>query len=254
MTSTWKERGILAVVPARGGSKRIPRKNLQSVAGLSLVGWAAQTCRQLPWLTGALLSTDDEEVAEEGRCHGLAVPFMRPPELATDSAGSREMWQHAWRRGEEHFGRTFECSILLQPTTPLRRARDVERCVAEVMDEGHGGAVTVGRIPGHFVPEKLLRLDQRGCVTLYLDRAGSEPEQTVPEYYWRNGACYAVSRQTLMEEGCIVERDCKAVIVEDLTVSIDDPYELQHCELLARERRDAHPGRDPDRGPDTHQS
>ncbi len=236
MTENWTAAGVVAVIPARGGSKGVHRKNLRQVAGLSLIGWAAQTCGELPWLGGALLSTDDEEMAAEGRRHGLAVPGLRPAEFATDAAGSLEMWQQAWGAAEEHFGRRFECSVLLQPTTPLRYARDVERCVAQVLDEGHEAAVTVGRVPGHFVPEKLLRLDGEGCVETYLDGARTAPRQSYGEYYWRDGACYAVRRRTLMEEGLIIERDCKAVVADEPMINIDDPVELEYCEALAARR------------------
>ena len=92
---TWDGLSVLAIVPARGGSKGVPRKNLREVGGLSLIGWAAKTIADLPWIDQGVLSTDDVEMAEEGRLRGLEVPFLRPDELATDMADSVDMWQHA---------------------------------------------------------------------------------------------------------------------------------------------------------------
>ena len=101
---SYKGNSILAVIPARGGSKGIPRKNLSRLAGTTLVGHAARAAAALEWIDRAVLSTDDDEIAAEGRYSGLEVPFLRPPELAADMAGSIEMWQHAWRASEAFFG------------------------------------------------------------------------------------------------------------------------------------------------------
>ena len=88
---SYKGFNILAVIPARGGSKGIPRKNLCQIAGTSLVGHAVKTARSISWIDQIIVSTDDEEIAEEGRKYGAEVPFMRPPELAGDNVGSADM-------------------------------------------------------------------------------------------------------------------------------------------------------------------
>ena len=88
----------------------------------------------------------------------------------------------------------------------------------------------------HHCFEKLLRLDGEGCVETYLDGARTAPRQSYGEYYWRDGACYAVRRRTLMEEGLIIERDCKAVVADEPMINIDDPVELEYCEALAARR------------------
>lgn len=221
------------MVPARGGSKGIPRKNLATVGGRSLIAHTAATVAELGWLDAAVLSTDDDEIAAEGRACGLDVPFLRPDALATDAAGSVEMWQHAWLQSERHYGRRFDVSILLQPTTPLRSAADVERTAAAVAMDGHRAATTVSRTPGHFVPEKTLVLGDDGCVAFYHEAgAGHSRRQTAPAYYYRNGLCYAVDRRTLVDEGLIVEEDCCGVVVDGFVVNIDEPWELELAEFL----------------------
>src|SRR5687767_8473706 len=149
---------ILAVVPARGGSKGIPRKNLQPVGGISLVGRAAQVIAQLPWVDAALLSTDDDEIAAEALRHGLPAPFRRPSELSGDRANSIDMWCHAWLEAEKHHSQTFDVSILLEPTSPLRTPQDVERTVLAMIEGQRGAAVTVSRTPAHFTPHKTLTI------------------------------------------------------------------------------------------------
>ena len=236
---TYKGTSILAVVPARGGSKGIPRKNLAKVGGTSLIGWAARTVADLPWIDAAVLSTDDEEMAAEGKACGLEVPFMRPDEFATDGASSVGMWQHAWRESERAFGRVFDVSVLLQPTTPLRQPDDVRRCVDAVVEDGHRAATTVSRVPGHFTPEKTLSLDDDGVIEFIMgDRAVHGARQAIPAYHYRNGICYAVTRETLLDHGHIVEDDCVGVEIDRFIVNIDEPFELELAEfMLDKERR-----------------
>ena len=224
---------MLAVVPARGGSKGIPRKNLRKLGSRTLIGWAAKTAAELPWIDKAVISTDDTEIAEEGRRCGLEAPFLRPDELAADSASSAEMWRHAWCESERHYGRQFDISILLQPTTPLRNAADVERTVQAMVDGKRRAAATVSRLPGHYTPEKCLTVDENGIIRFY-QQAGATytARQSIPEYYHRNGACYAVTRKTLVDHGHIVEDDCVAVEIEGYTVNIDDPIELELAEFM----------------------
>src|SRR5262245_25596368 len=130
-------RTVLAVVPARGGSKGIPKKNLREVGGVSLVGRVGDLARSLYWLNACVLSTDDAEIAEEGRRHGLDVPFFRPNDLAGDLAGSHGVWRHAWIAAEAHYGKQFDISILLEPTSPLRRGEDLTATVQVMLDKGY---------------------------------------------------------------------------------------------------------------------
>src|SRR6201989_3026757 len=107
---------VLAVVPARTGSKGIPGKNLCRVGGKSLVALAAEVSLSVGTIDRAVLSTDDEAIAEEGRRAGLAVPFLRPQELATDRARSVDVWRHAWLATEAVDGCQYDLSVLLEPT------------------------------------------------------------------------------------------------------------------------------------------
>lgn len=230
-------RNVLAVVPARGGSKSIPRKNLKHVGGMSLVARAAMVIQSLNWIDAAIISTDDEEIAEEARNHGLEVPFMRPPELSGDTATSVDMWVHAWKSCEQHYGKRFDLSILLEPTSPLRRAEDIELTIRTLLEGGHRAAATVSPTPAHYSPHKTLTVDNDGTIGFYLqDGQAYSLRQAIPQYYHRNGICYAVTRQTLLEDGHILEDDCAAVVIERPIVNIDEAFELELAEwLLSRQ-------------------
>jgi CMP-N,N'-diacetyllegionaminic acid synthase len=230
-------RTVLAVVPARGGSKSIPRKNLKMVGGVSLVGRAAQVAAALPFMDAALISTDDPEIAAEAKAHGLDAPFMRPPELSGDTATSVEMWRHAWLAAEAHYGKRFDLSVLLEPTSPLRRPEDVERTLHALIDAGAPAAATVSPTPAHYAPHKTLKLNEKGEIGFYLEGGARHSlRQGMPAYYHRNGLCYAVTRDHLVDEGCIIDRGAVAVVVERHVVNIDDMFELELAEwLLERE-------------------
>jgi CMP-N-acetylneuraminic acid synthetase len=228
---------ILAVIPARGGSKGIPRKNLRKIAGVSLVGHAIKIAQSLEWIDRIILSTDDEEIAEEGRRFGLEIPFIRPDELATDTATSVTMWQHAWLASEVHFGDRFDISILLEPTSPLRLPEDLTLTVESLLESNCAAAATVSLAPAHFTPHKCLTMNPNGTIGFYLkDGRRFSIRQKIPEYYFRNGLCYAVWRRTLIDRGLIIEEDCKAIIINRPVVNIDEPEELEYAEFLFSKR------------------
>ncbi len=224
---------ILAVIPARGGSKGIPRKNLCQLAGVSLVGHAARVAQSLDWIDRTVLSTDDEEIAEEGQTQGLEVPFRRPPELATDSAVAHDVWKHAWLTSEEHYNDRFDISILLEPTSPLRRPEDITLTVDALLEGDYAAAATVSSAPAHFTPHKCLTIDENGILGFYhQDGRQFSIRQKIPPYYFRNGLCYALKRHTLIKKGVILEENCRAVIITRPVVNIDDQHELEYAEFL----------------------
>jgi CMP-N-acetylneuraminic acid synthetase len=224
-------KNILCVVPARGGSKSIPRKNLATIQGVSLVGHAGKTIGRLTWVDAKVLSTDDADIAVEGNRYGLDTPFLRPEELATDTATSLDMWKHAWLASEEHYGMRFDISLLVEPTSPLRVPEDLERTALCVARDGHPAAVTVSRTPAHFTPQKALIVDDRGNINYYIGSDGLKyhNRQTIPAYYHRNGICYAVSRNYLLIENLILE-GARPVIIDRPVVNIDEKIEIELAE------------------------
>ena len=224
---------MLAVIPARGGSKGIPRKNLAQLAGLSLIGHVAAVVAQLDWLRHAVLSTDDEEIAAEGRKHDLAVPFMRPQELGGDRATAVDTWRHAWLASEQEYGMRFDHSVLLEPTSPLRTVDDVEQAVSLLTERGCSSVVTVSRSPAHFAPERTLQIDDNGYLGPYLaDGLTYTARQMIGDYYYRNGLAYVVTRSSLVDHGTIIGDDTCALPIERPVVNIDEPLDLEWAECL----------------------
>jgi CMP-N,N'-diacetyllegionaminic acid synthase len=230
----WDGRTVLAVVPARGGSKGVPRKNIAEVGGLSLIARTAAVVKALPWVDRALCSTDDPDFAAEARAQGLDAPFLRPPELATDTASAVDVWAHAWLAAEAQHGMRFDLSVYLQPTSPFRTPAHVEATVQALVDGNRAAACTVSRVPGHFTPQKLLLRDEAGTLSHFTaDAVLHKNRQTIPAYWYRNGYCYAALRRTVIERRHIVEEDCIGVPVEGPVVNIDEPFELEIARWLA---------------------
>jgi CMP-N-acetylneuraminic acid synthetase len=212
---------------------------MQLVAGLSLVARAARVARSLDWIDKAIISTDDLEIAEEGRMHGLDVPFIRPPDLAGDEALGIDVWRHAWLAAEDHYGKRFDLSVKLEPTSPLRRPEDVERTVRTVIESEYPAAATVSPTPAHHSPQKTLTVSLKGIIGFYLkDGAKFVLRQSIPQYYHRNGICYAAMRKHVVDQHMIVDRDTVAVIIERPVVNIDERFELELAEwLIERESK-----------------
>ena len=226
---------ILAVVPARGGSKGIPRKNLKEICGKSLIKHAADTCKAIPWLDCSVISTDDEEMAEEARNNKLEVPFMRPDYLGTDDASSLDMWIHAWLTSEKIKSEKFDISILLEPTSPLRTPKDIELCVTKLIKNDYPGVATVSLMPAHYRPQKTLTIKNDGKIGFYLPNDNNYvPRQKIPAYYYRNGICYALTRKKLIEEKTILDESIFAMLIEREVVNIDDPFDMELAEFLLK--------------------
>jgi CMP-N-acetylneuraminic acid synthetase len=234
---TWGEERILAVVPARGGSKAVPRKNLRKLAGLSLIARAARVIGELRWVDHAIISTDDPDMAEEGRRHGLDVPFTRPAALASDSASGPDVLHHAWTECERHYGTRFDHALYLEPTSPLRRASDVEAAFRHLLSGPYQSAATVSRSPGHFTPHKCLLVDDKGLIRFYLPEGrGVHARQQIPTFYYRNGVAYAIRREPFLTKKEVIGDATAAVVIDRPLVNVDDELELEFADwLLQRE-------------------
>lgn len=223
---------VLAVIPARGGSKGIPGKNMKRLGGLTLVGRATRLAVSQSWIDQVIVSTDDPVIAAEVVRQGGDAPFLRPAVLANDTATSDDMWRHAWNAAEDHYGRRFDVSILLEPTSPLRQPDDLTATLAALFDGAHHGAATVSPTPAHYAPQKTLTVND-GRVGFLLDEgARTARRQDVPRLYHRNGLCYALRREPFLGGAPILDDTCAAVIVERPVANIDEPFELELAEWL----------------------
>lgn len=224
-------RCVVAVVPARSGSKGIANKNMRQLAGTSLIGWAGRTLARVSIVDHRVISTDSAEYAAEGKRHGLEAPFLRPPELSGDSAGAVETLQHALAELEAREGRTFDIVLIVEPTSPFRLPSDIESTLRVLVRTGADSVVTVSPLPTKSHPQKVHTVVD-GRLGFY-DEGGRRivARQQLQELYYRNGVCYALTRSCLMEQGTVFGARCYAEITAHPVINIDEPWELEWAEF-----------------------
>lgn len=192
---------VIALIPARGGSKGIPGKNLIPVAGKPLIAHTIACARAVPEISRVLVSTDSAGIADVAKAHGAEVPFLRPPEIAQDDTPMVAVLRHAleWLRGG---GTAVEALVLLQPTSPLRTPRSVTGAIRLFRDRRADSVVSVIPVPHNCTPGSLLEKDASGRVRPAFPEMGQAVRrQDKPVFYARNGPAVLVLRPALVEAG-----------------------------------------------------
>jgi CMP-N,N'-diacetyllegionaminic acid synthase len=226
----------LGVIPARGGSKGLPGKNLRKLGALSLIGQAVASAREAALLGRFIVSTDSLEIAGEAKRHGAEVPFLRPAELATDQAGMLPVLQHAVRWLESSVGVRPDMIVTLQPTSPFRTGVEIDATITKVIDTGSDSAQTLSEASYH--PYFMKTLDGDRTVALFPDGHKYVRRQDAPPVYQPSGAVYVTRYATLMEQGHILGDDNRGVIMGfEPSINIDTEWDFLLAELLLREGR-----------------
>ena len=229
------DRKVLAVVPARGGSKGIPKKNLKKVGGKSLVSLVGEVISKVPQIDRAVISTDDEEIAEEAECYGISAPFRRPEELSGDRISDLEVLVDALHRTEKIDGSVYDVIVMLQPTAPFRKAEQVEECLKILIKDSLDSVWTLTPTDSKSHPLKQLSLNESKLVNYY-DPAGEKiiARQQLEPVYHRNGVAYAFTRDCLLNQKTIMGSRTGTHIIEGLSVNIDTQFDLDFAEYLIK--------------------
>ncbi len=219
---------VIAVIPARGGSKRLPGKNIRQLGDKPLIAWSIEAAKTSKYIDRVIISTDCEDIANIAQRYGGDVPFLRPQELSGDTAGSNGVILHAL----EHIDESFDYVVLLQPTSPLRKAEDID-ILLESFDEKTEGVVSVcpcehsplwaNTLPddmtmGNFFPESII----------------GKRSQDLPDYYRLNGSIYAFKVDSFVENNGIFYSDkVKAYNMPvERSVDIDTIVDFHIAEVL----------------------
>lgn len=223
---------VLAIVPARSGSKGIPDKNMSVVGGCSLIARAATVLKQIPWIDRRILSTDSDRYAAEATRYGLATPFLRPASLSSDTATALDTFVHALEACEKLDGAPYDLVVVTEPTSPLREASDIEATVTALLESDADSAVTVTQIDTKTHPDKVLRIEA-GKLRFYTDQGITvTTRQVLQPLYCRNGLCYAFKRSTLLEKRALITGNTTSVITTRPVANIDEPLDLLWAEFL----------------------
>lgn len=227
---------VLAIIPARGGSKALPGKNLLPLAGQSLVARAAAVARESGVVDRVILSTDSPEIADEGRRAGIEVPFMRPPALAGDDTPMLSVVLHAVEALEAD-GWMATIVLLLQPTSPLRRPAHVRTAVATLRESGADSVVSVVELPRHMSPDYVMRIADGELKPFLPEGERVTRRQDARAAYVRDGTVYAFWRHTLERYGSVYGARCLPLIVPaEESITIDAPADWTMAERLLQRR------------------
>ncbi len=221
---------LLALIPARGGSKGIPRKNIRPFCGKPLLQWSIDVALAAPSVDRVVVSTDDPEIAEVARAGGAEVPFLRPPELASDTAPGIAPVLHALEQLPE-----VSDVLLLQPTSPLRLVADVEAIFALRRHARREAAVSVTPSAKH--PAWMFVLSPQQQLEPLLPSEEAACRQQLPPAYALNGALYLASRSFLERERSFLTADTLGYVMPlERSLDIDSPQDWQWGEFLMQQQ------------------
>jgi CMP-N,N'-diacetyllegionaminic acid synthase len=226
---------VLGVIPARGGSKGLPNKNLALLGGRPLLAYTADAAKASRKLTRTIVSTDDERISACARSLGLDVPFMRPASLAADDAPMLPVLQHAVSSMETS-GFKADIVVLLQPTSPLRLGEHIDAAVDWLQRVRGDSVVSVVEVPHQFNPTSVMRLDE-GLLRPFLDGPTATRRQDKPRLYARNGpAVLAVHARVLAAGSLYGDESWPLLMSPEDSLDIDMPWDLRLAELVLASR------------------
>lgn len=245
MSVSAARKRVVAIIPARGGSKGVPRKNIRPLAGKPLIAYAIETARASRLIDRVIVSTDDAEIAEIARRHGAEVPFMRPAELAQDDSPEWLTWRHAVQMLRAVEGDATGAFVCVSPTSPLRAVEDVEACLRLLLNSDADLVLTVR--PAERNPYfNMVVLDEAGRARVVI-----RPErpifrrQDAPPVYDITTVAYAFRPEFVLRADSELEGETRAVVVPaERALDIDTELDFRFAEFLMS-RSQPRPGTTP---------
>lgn len=227
---------VLSLIPARGGSKSIPRKNIRLFAGHPLIAYSIAAGLASGRISRVIVSTDDEEIAATARQYGAETPFLRPKELAKDDTPDLPVFQHALNWLREHEGYQPEIVVQLRPTSPFRSVRHIDTAVQRLLEQPKADSVRTVCTPFQN-PFKMWRVGEDGYMRPLMQINHPEPynlpRQSLPEVYWQTGYVDAAWADTILSKNSMTgERILPLVIDASEWVDIDSPDDWRRAERL----------------------
>lgn len=224
---------VLGIIPARGGSKSVPKKNIRLLAGKPLIAYTIETAQKCKMLDRTVVSTDDAEIADVAKEYGGDVPFMRPKELSLDTSSMVPALQHAVSAIEKNENVRVDVVVLLDPTSPFRKIENIEECIQKLERENVDSVVTICEVEHnpYFV---MMELDGDRLVPLIKSDKVITRRQDAPTVYRLNAAVYAVKRDVLMnaDVSIITDNTMAVIMPHEQSTHIDHEIDFEFAEYL----------------------
>ena len=232
---------VLGVIPARGGSKRIPRKNIRLLAGKPLINYTIEAAMESKCLDRLIVSTDDDEIAEVANKCGAEVPFLRPAELAEDETPDQPVFRHALEKLRKLSNYEPEIVMNLRPTTPLKTPQTIDKVIATILETKADIVRTMSPVTGVHHPYWMYKLSGDDQAIPFLDDIRMSEyfqSQLLPPVYRINCAADAM-KPRLIYEGNILGDDSDMRIVvtsEEESIDIDTEFDFKLCEFFLKSK------------------
>lgn len=228
---------ILGVIPARGGSKGIPRKNIKMLKGRPLIAYTIEAAKQSKLLTHSVVSTDDKEIRAIALKFGAEVPFLRPKKLALDRALAIPTIQHSVCAMEKIKNIKYDYVVMLQPTTPLRSGDDIDTALRSLISSKADGIISIVDV-GNWHPMKMKKVVKGRLIDYLKPPMENPPRQILPKVYMVNGAIYATKKDVLMKKNTFQGRRCLGYLMPvERSVNIDSLADFLVAEYYLKENK-----------------
>jgi len=227
---------VLALIPARGGSKSVPRKNVRMVGGRPLIAWSIEQAKRSRRISRIVVTTDDQEIAEIARAWGAETPFMRPAELAGDRSTDIEYHEHALRTLAAAEGYRPDAVVNLRPTMPVRRIATIDRAIQALIARPDVDSVRSVSL-AEQTPYKMWRIDNDGLLAPIAVLAGvaepyNQPRQDLPPVYWQDGYVDVIWARVILEQRSTTGRRILPFVIDEPNQDIDYEDSIGEAERL----------------------
>ena len=227
---------ILAIIPARGGSKSVPRKNIRNLNGKPLIAYTIEAAKRIEdKFHKIIVSTDDEKIAEVSKHYGADVPFIRPSNLAEDKTPTYPVLQHAVNFVEKDDGINIDLIMLLQPTAPFRTTEDMLNCLNLSQTSNTDSVISVVQVFSYH-PILMKKIENNRLTHFSIEEKEGTPRQLYePPAYMRNGAIYITKRKNLIEQNSIWGNSITPYVMpQERSYNIDDEIDFITSEMMMK--------------------
>lgn len=230
----YKGKRFLAIIPARGGSKGIPHKNIMNLCGKPLISYSIEEAKQSKYIDYVLVSTDDKEIKDVSIAYGANVPFLRPEKFSDDKAKSIDVVIHGIEFLKNE-GNVFDYVVLLQPTSPLRTYEDIDSAIELILEKNEGSLVSICEVDENPI---LMRTIENDTLKSILEFSGDNlRRQDLPKYYIFNGALYINTVEMILGTNAFIDEKSIPFIMErSKSIDIDNILDAKLAEYILEEK------------------
>jgi len=227
---------ILTIIPARGGSKGVPRKNIKILGGKPLISYTIETAQRSKYVDRLIVSTDDQEIADISKSLGADVPFLRPAEFASDKAKAIGVVKHALLEMEKLDGREYSIVVYLEPPAPFKIAEDIDKSIELFFKHNPGSVVSVFEA-NQFHPILMKKIENGQLKPIWKDEPEGVPRQLYqPTSYMRNGAVYVIKKENILKDKFYGNTVIPYVMPEERSICIDGMLDWYAAEAIIMAR------------------